>query len=304
MRSPALPSPEAPATAPRSGRPGSPRWTRLPPLRPGQALGNPARACLRTVERHGGRLLARLEASGRLSHIHLDRTAPPGRGLRGWRRPAARPGKLVLLGRSTRCSSSIRTPALEQLAVDLAEKPDRRGLPAFLERTAEEFSLVPYAGHVLRLSEPRRPALRRPQRRDPEPSGRHDAAVVAGEGGTGRDRPCRRAAGRPVPPLREPPRQLRGPGGGAEVSVGVEESAALRSGPARLRGGDGAAGPSPRGEQPSSIACGGGDGETSPPRQDNRATSCTCAGCWGRRGRSCCVRRPRTGWTRRTMACG
>src|SRR3990172_10791856 len=39
-------------------------------------LGNPARKYLRTVERHGARLLARLEASGRLSHIHLDRTAP------------------------------------------------------------------------------------------------------------------------------------------------------------------------------------------------------------------------------------
>jgi len=122
-----------------------------------KALGNPARKYLRTVERHGERLLARLEASGRLSHIHLDRTAPAL--AEDFERVAAAgreaEEKLVLLGTFYAVQLLHQNArALEQLAVDLAEKPDRSGAySAFLERTAEEFSLLvsTYAGHVLRL---------------------------------------------------------------------------------------------------------------------------------------------------------
>jgi hypothetical protein len=75
---------------------------------------------------------------------------------------------------------------LEQLAVDLAEKPDRAGAyAAFLDRTTEEFSLLvsTYARHVLRIvgSETAGPFVvlnvGTPSHQDDI-----DAAVVAGEG--------------------------------------------------------------------------------------------------------------------------
>jgi hypothetical protein len=152
-------------------------------------LGNPARRYLRTVERHGECLLARLEASGRLSHIHLDRTAPAL--AEDFERVAAAgretEEKLVLLGTFYAVQLLHQNArALEQLAVDLAEKPDRSGAyAAFVERTAEEFSLLvrTYAGLVLRLLRTDETGpfvvlnVGTPSHQDDI-----DAAVVAGEG--------------------------------------------------------------------------------------------------------------------------
>ncbi len=126
-------------------------------------LGNPARKFLRTVEQHGEKLVARLEAAGTLSHIHLDRTAPGvaedfERVAAAGRDPEER---LALLGAFYAVQFLHQNArALEQLAVDLAEKPDRLGsYAAFVERTGEEFSLLvsTYARHVLRILLPSDP---------------------------------------------------------------------------------------------------------------------------------------------------
>jgi hypothetical protein len=120
-------------------------------------LGNPARKYLRTIERHGERLLARLEATATLSRVHLDRTAPSLAEDFGWVAAAGQgvEEQLVLLGTFYAVQLLHQNArALERLAVDLAEKHDRQGAyAAFLERTAEEFELLvsTYAGHVLRL---------------------------------------------------------------------------------------------------------------------------------------------------------
>ena len=205
-----------------------------------KSLGNPARKYLRTVERHGERLLARLEASGRLSHIHLDRTAPAL--AEDFERVAAAgreaEEKLVLLGTFYAVQLLHQNArALEQLAVDLAEKPDRSGAySAFLERTAEEFSLLvsTYAGHVLRLV---RTAETGPfvvlNVGTPSHQDDIDAAVVAGVGGSRAeiDRVVARLSGqflRYASPLDNYVAQEVGAEG---FSVGVEEvGRALRSG--------------------------------------------------------------------------
>jgi hypothetical protein len=118
-------------------------------------LGNPARKYLRTIERQGERLVRRLEAAGLLSRIHLDRTAPAlGED---FARVAAAGGDgeeaLALLGTFYAVQLLHQNArALEQLAVDLAEKADRLGAySAFLERTGEEFAqlVATYAKHVL-----------------------------------------------------------------------------------------------------------------------------------------------------------
>lgn len=120
-----------------------------------RSLGNPARKYLRTVEQHGGRLLERLEATGDLSHIHLDRVAP---GLQeDFARVAAagrdRDEQLLLLGTFYAVQLLHQNArSLEQLAFDLAERSDRLGsYAAFLEHTGEEFTLLvsTYARHVL-----------------------------------------------------------------------------------------------------------------------------------------------------------
>jgi hypothetical protein len=205
-----------------------------------KALGNPARKYLRTIERHGERLLARLEASGRLSHIHLDRTAPAL--AEDFERVAAAgreaEEKLVLLGTFYAVQLLHQNArALEQLAVDLAEKPDRSGAySAFLERSAEEFSLLvsTYAGHVLRLVSTSETGpfvilnVGTPSHQDDI-----DAAVVFGEGGSRAeiDRVVARLAGqllRYASPLDNYVAQEVGAEG---FSVGVEElGGALRSG--------------------------------------------------------------------------
>jgi len=167
-------------------------------------LGNPARKYLRTIERHGERLVGRLEATGTLSHIHLDRTAPSV--AEDFERVAAagrdHEETLLLLGTFYAVQLLHQNArALEQLAVDLAEKSDRLGsYAAFLERTGDEFSLLvsTYAEHVLRIVLP--PGTGRfvllnvgtPSHQDDV-----DAAVVAGatEGREKIDRAIARLAG-------------------------------------------------------------------------------------------------------------
>jgi hypothetical protein len=203
-------------------------------------LGNPARKHLRTVERNGERLLARMEAGGALSHIHLDRTAPAL--AEDFERVVAAgrdaDEKLVLLGTFYAVQLLHQNArALEQLAVDLAEKPDRSGAySAFLERSAEEFSLLvsTYAGHVLRLVSASETGpfvvlnVGTPSHQDDI-----DAAVVFGEGGSRAeiDRVVARLAGqllRYASPLDNYVAQEVGAEG---FSVGVEElGRALRSG--------------------------------------------------------------------------
>jgi hypothetical protein len=123
-------------------------------------LGNPARKPLRAVERYGEALFARLEAAGTLADVHLDRAAPAP--VEDFERVAAAgrdfDEKLVLLG-TFYCVQYLHqnARALEQLAVDLAEDPDRlRSYAAFLQRAAEQFSLLntTYIQHVLRIVGP------------------------------------------------------------------------------------------------------------------------------------------------------
>jgi len=122
-----------------------------------EPLGNPARKHLRAVERHGERLLCRLEAASSLSQIHLDRSAPsPGEDF--GRIAAASPDpeeRLALLGTFFAVQLLHQNASmLEQLAVDLEERPDRtRCLAAFLERGVEEYSLLvsTYVEQVLRV---------------------------------------------------------------------------------------------------------------------------------------------------------
>ncbi len=119
-------------------------------------MGNVTRKYLRAVERYGPLLLARLEAAGTLSNIHLDRTAPAP--TEDFERVAAAgrdpDEKLVLLG-TYYCVQYLHqnARALEQLAIDLAEDPDRlRSYDAFVNRAEEQFSLLvtTYVRHVLR----------------------------------------------------------------------------------------------------------------------------------------------------------
>lgn len=128
-----------------------------------EPLGNLARKYLRAVERHGEHLLERLEATGTLSHVHLDRTAAAL--AEDFERVAATgrssEEKLVLLGTYYAVQFLHQNArALERLAVDLAEKNERlRSYAALLERTEEEFSLLvsTYVQHVLRIVLPPAP---------------------------------------------------------------------------------------------------------------------------------------------------
>lgn len=120
-------------------------------------LGNAARKHRRAVARHGERLLQRLELTGTLSHVHLDRAAPAV--AEDFERVVAasrdQGEALLLLG--TYYSVQVlhqNARALEQLAFDLAESLDREeAFRAFLERSAEEFSALcsTYVRRVLGL---------------------------------------------------------------------------------------------------------------------------------------------------------
>ncbi len=120
-------------------------------------LGNPARKHLWAVERWGETLVGRLEAAGTLADVHLDRTAPvPAEDFdvvaAAGRDPEER---LALLG-TFYCVQHLHqnARALEQLAIDLAEDPDRlRSYASFRDRAEEQFSLLitTYIRQVLRV---------------------------------------------------------------------------------------------------------------------------------------------------------
>lgn len=123
-------------------------------------LGNPARKHLRAVERYGETLIARLESAGTLADVHLDRAAPSPAEDFEVVAAAGRDSdeKLVLLG-TFYCVQHLHqnARALEQLAIDLAEDPDRlRSYAAFRDRAEEQFSLLitTYVRNVLRIVKP------------------------------------------------------------------------------------------------------------------------------------------------------
>ncbi len=126
-------------------------------------MGNPARKYLRAVERHGERLVSRLEAAGALPYLHLDRTAPSP--VEDFERVVASgrdaDEKLVLVGAYYAVQFLHQNArALEQLAIDLTEDQDRlRSYAAFLDRVEEQFSLLisNYVHQVLRVVLPEDP---------------------------------------------------------------------------------------------------------------------------------------------------
>jgi hypothetical protein len=129
-----------------------------------QALGNPARKFLRAVERHGDLLLSRLETSGGISRVHLDRAAPSlsedfDRVAAAGREP---PEILTLLGTFHAIQLLHQNvTSLRRLAEGVAESSDRHAVRRmFLERAATEFSRLEavYVRRVLRVVLP--PKLR------------------------------------------------------------------------------------------------------------------------------------------------
>jgi hypothetical protein len=130
-----------------------------------QALGNPARKFLRAVEQHGDLLLSRLETSGGMSRVHLDRAAPSlsedfDRVAAAGREPAE---ILTLLGTFHAVQLLHQNvTSLRRLAEGVAERPDRHAVRrTFLQRAAIEFSRLEtvYVRRVLRVALP--PRLRR-----------------------------------------------------------------------------------------------------------------------------------------------
>jgi hypothetical protein len=129
-------------------------------------LGNHARKYLLAIEQNGERLLARLGETGRLSRVHIDRTAPSLADDFDQVLEAASDASEAYAFLGTFYAIQflhLNARSLERLAVDLAEQPDRREVfNSFLRRTDEEFtSLVSaYTRRVLRLAMP--PGLRAP----------------------------------------------------------------------------------------------------------------------------------------------
>ena len=123
-------------------------------------LGNTSRKYLRTIERDGDAFLSRLELSGVLSSIHLDRTSPAiGEDFQRIAAAARGPEEtLSLLGTYYAVQflhQNART--LEQLAYDLAERSARQqSYASFLERNEAQFSQLVsiYIEHVLRIVTP------------------------------------------------------------------------------------------------------------------------------------------------------
>jgi hypothetical protein len=126
-------------------------------------LGNHARKYLRTVEKHGERLLACLDRAGELSRVHTDRSAP---SLADDFDCVASAGAdedetLVLLGTFYGIQFLHQNArSLERLALDLTEEPDR--LPSyrtFLRRVEDDFFRLvsAYVIRVLRVLVPSPP---------------------------------------------------------------------------------------------------------------------------------------------------
>lgn len=129
-----------------------------------ERLGNCARKYTRAVERNGDRLLARLEETGRLSRVHVDRVAPSladdmDQVAAVSRDPEER---LQLLGTFYAIQYlHLNARALERLAVDLAENPLRMASYSdFLRRAEADFSALigAYVRRVLRVVLPGRGA--------------------------------------------------------------------------------------------------------------------------------------------------
>ena len=126
-------------------------------------LGNHARKYLRTVEKHGERLLTCLDRAGELSRVHTDRCAPSLAD--DFDRVAAAAADedeaLRLLGTFYGIQFLHQNArSLERLALDLTEEPDR--LPsyrAFLRRVEDDFFRLvsAYVIRVLRVLVPSSP---------------------------------------------------------------------------------------------------------------------------------------------------
>lgn len=115
-------------------------------FRRSRALGNYSSKYLRAVEIHGDRLLSVLEAAGSLSRVHLDRAAPSlaldfDQVAAAVSAPEEAP---ALLGTFYAIQLLHQNAgALEQLALDLAERRDRgQAFRGFLRRTENEFSAL------------------------------------------------------------------------------------------------------------------------------------------------------------------
>jgi hypothetical protein len=126
-------------------------------------LGNHARKYLRTVEKHGERLLTCLDRAGELSRVHTDRCAPSLAD--DFDRVAAAGSDeqetLQLLGTFYGIQFLHQNArSLERLALELAEEPDR--LPSyrtFLRRVEDDFFRLvsAYVIRVLRVLVPSTP---------------------------------------------------------------------------------------------------------------------------------------------------
>ncbi len=136
-------------------------------VRRARPLGNPAGKYLRAIERGGGTLVARLEAAGRLSRVHLDRSAPSVVADFEVVAAAGRDAdeSLALLGTYYAVQYlHLNARAFERLAVELAESGERdrfRAYADFLKRAETDFAELvgAYIRRVLRLLAP--PELRR-----------------------------------------------------------------------------------------------------------------------------------------------
>ncbi len=129
-------------------------------------LGNHARKHLRSVSLNGGLLISRLEASGFLSRVPVDRATPSVSDAFTLVAQAGRDPResLKLLG--TYYSTQylhLCSRALERLAVDLAEGPDpKQAYRHFVRRAEEEFTSLSsaYIRRTLKVLSP--PNLRAP----------------------------------------------------------------------------------------------------------------------------------------------
>jgi hypothetical protein len=135
-------------------------------LRRAQPLGNYARKYTRAIETGGEVLWTRLEATGRLSRVALDRSAPslPEAFDEVATAATGGPEQLALLGTYYAVQSlHMNARLLEQLAVDVAEQDDRLdACRLFLQRAETEFPRLAsaYMRRVLRVLLP--PRLKEP----------------------------------------------------------------------------------------------------------------------------------------------
>ncbi|MCE5247453.1 hypothetical protein LLG88_11120 [bacterium] len=131
-------------------------------LRRALPLGNTARKFTRAIERNGDLLVSRLEVSGGLPRVHLDRAAPSLADDFDLVAAAARDPQeqLTLLGVFYAVQYLLlNARALERLAVDLAESHDARAsYRSFLARSETDFTELAgaYIRRVLRVLTPRR----------------------------------------------------------------------------------------------------------------------------------------------------